>query len=207
MIRRWQLCLGLLMVAALAGGLLLHAGQSRRDAVAAVPADGVVLLPEPAAVAAFELETHRGGQFRVRDLAGHWTYLFFGFTNCPHICPTTVALMAEAEEQIRALPQGEAFRGLFISVDPERDDAAGIAAFLGRFSNRFLGLRGARSEIQKIARDVDVAFAKMPDGQGGLTVEHSSHIVLIDPEGRYRGFIKRPRKAEALVRAFRRLVA
>ena len=207
MTRRRQLCLGSLLVAALAGGLLLHSGLSRRDAAAAMPADGLVLLPEPAAVAAFQLETHRGEQFQARDLAGHWTYLFFGFTNCPHICPTTVALMAEAEEQIRALPKGEAFRGLFISVDPERDDAAGIAAFLGRFSERFLGLRGARSEIKKIARDLNVAFAKMPDGQGGLTVEHSSHIVLIDPEGRYRGVIKRPRKAEALVSAFRRLVA
>lgn len=207
MTRRRQLCLGSLLVAALAGGLLLQAGLSRRDAAAAMPADGLVLLPEPAAVAAFQLETHRGEQFQARDLAGHWTYLFFGFTNCPHICPTTVALMAEAEEQIRALPKGEAFRGLFISVDPERDDAAGIAAFLGRFSERFLGLRGARSEIKKIARDLDVAFAKMPDGQGGLTVEHSTHIVLIDPEGRYRGVIKRPRQAEALVSAFRRLVA
>ena len=203
--RRLQLALVALVVAALAGGALLHAGLSRQDAVAAASAEGLVLLPEPAPVAAFQLETHEGGQFHAEDLAGHWTYLFFGFTNCPHICPTTVALMAEAEAQIRALPKGDAFRGLFISVDPERDDAAGIAAFLGRFSDSFLGLRGARPEIRKVAQDVNVTFATLPDGQGGLTVEHSTHIVLIDPQGRYRGFIKRPRKAATLVSTFRSL--
>lgn len=204
---RLQLVFGVLLVAALAGGALLYSGLNRRDAVPAQPAEGLVLLPEPAPVAAFQLETHEGGQFHAEDLAGHWTYLFFGFTNCPHICPTTVALMAEAEAQIRALPKGDAFRGLFISVDPERDDAAGIAAFLGRFSDSFLGLRGARSEILKVARDVNVAFSKLPDGQGGVTMEHSTQIVLIDPQGRYRGFIKRPHEAEALVSAFHRLAA
>ena len=203
---RLQLVFGVLLVAALAGGAFLYSGLNRREA-ATLPAEGLVLLPEPAPVAAFQLETHKGGQFHAEDLAGHWTYLFFGFTNCPHICPTTVALMAEAEAQIRALPKGEAFRGLFISVDPERDDAASIAAFLERFSDSFLGLRGARSEILKVAQDVNVAFARLPDGQGGVTVEHSTQIVLIDPQGRYRGFIKRPRKAEALVSAFHRLAA
>ena len=205
--RRLQLGLGVLLVAALAGGVLLYAGLNRQEAAAVLPAEGLVLLPEPAPVAAFQLETHDGGQFHSEDLAGYWTYLFFGFTNCPHICPTTVALMAEAEAQIRALPKGDAFRGLFISVDPERDDAAGIAAFLGRFSGSFIGLRGARPEIRKVAQDVNVAFATLPDGQGGVTVEHSTHIVLIDPQGRYRGFINRPREAEALVSAFRRLAA
>ena len=201
---RLQLVFGVLLVAALAGGALLYSGLNRREA-AALPTEGLVLLPEPAPVAAFQLETHEGGQFRAEDLAGHWTYLFFGFTNCPHICPTTVALMAEAEAQIRALPKGDAFRGLFVSVDPERDDAAGIAAFLGRFSDSFLGLRGARSEILKVARDVNVAFSKLPDGQGGVTMEHSTQIVLIDPQGRYRGFIKRPREVATLVSTFRNL--
>lgn len=202
---RLLLGLGALLIAALAGGALLHTGLNRQSVSAGPPAEGLVLLPEPAAMAAFQLETHRGGQFHAQDLRGHWTYLFFGFTNCPHICPTTVAVMAEAEVQIRALPKGDAFRGLFISVDPDRDDAAGIAAFLGRFSDGFLGLRGPRSEILKVAQDVNVAFATLPDGQGGLTVEHSTHIVLIDPEGRYRGFIKRPREAATLVSAFRSL--
>ena len=113
-----------------------------------------------------------------------------------------MATLADAEERIRTLPQGDRFRGLFVSVDPERDGHADIKAYLARFSERFTGLRGTRSETLKIARDVDVAFATLPDGQGGLTVEHSGHIVLIDPEGRYRGFIKSPHRVDALVSAW-----
>ena len=167
-------------------------------------AQGVYVLPEPARVTDFALQTHEGTAFGAEDLAaGGWSYLFFGFTRCPHICPTTLATLADAEERIRTLPEGDRFRGLFVSVDPERDGNDEIKAYLARFSKGFTGLRGARSETLKIARDVDVAFATLPDGQGGLTVEHSGHIVMIDPEGRYRGFIKSPHRVETLVAAWR----
>ncbi|MYF12504.1 MAG: SCO family protein [Gammaproteobacteria bacterium] len=169
----------------------------------ALRAQGIYILPEPTEVTDFALETQDGETFGAERLAGEWSYLFFGFTRCPHLCPTTLATLAEAEERIRVLPQGDQFRGLFISVDPERDGNEDIKAYLARFSDRFTGLRGSRSETLKIARDVDVAFATLPDGQGGLTVEHSGHIVLIDPEGRYRGFIKSPHRVDALVSAWR----
>ena len=166
---------------------------------------GVHFLPEPAQVAGFQLQTQTGAPFGAQDLAGNWSYLFFGFTHCPHLCPTTLAVLAEAEPQIKALPEGDKFRALFISVDPARDDAAAIATYLARFSDGFLGLHGDPSETLKIARNVDVAFATLPDGQGGLTVEHSGHIVLIDPDGRYRGFIKAPHRSDTLVSAYRQL--
>ena len=169
----------------------------------ALRAQGIYILPEPAQVAGFALETQDGEAFGAEHLTGGWSYLFFGFTRCPHLCPTTLATLADAEERIRALPQGDRFRGLFVSVDPERDGNEDIKAYMARFSERFTGLRGSRSETLKIARDVDVAFATLPDGQGGLTVEHSGHIVLIDPEGRYRGFIKSPHRVDTLVSAWR----
>ena len=170
----------------------------------ALRAQGIHMLPEPAKVTAFALETQDGEAFGAESLAdGGWSYLFFGFPRCPHLCPTTLATLADAEERIQALPEGDRFRGLFVSVDPERDGHEDIKAYLARFSERFTGLRGARSETLKIARDVDVAFATLPDGEGGLTVEHSGHIVLIDPEGRYRGFIKSPHRVETLVAAWR----
>ena len=183
--------------------LALFAAGCVGDDPEALRAQGIYILPEPAEVAAFALETQDGEAFGAQDLAGGWSYLFFGFTRCPHLCPTTLATLADAEERIRALPEGDRFRGLFVSVDPERDGNAEMKAYLARFSDRFMGLRGARSETLKIARDVDVAFATLPDGQGGLTVEHSGQIVLIDPEGRYRGFIKSPHRADALVSAWR----
>ncbi len=162
-------------------------------------------LSQPVEVADFRLETQEGIPFGTHDLLGHWNYLFFGFTHCPHICPTSLAVLAKAEKRIRALPGGDQFRGLFISVDPERDDGPTIASYLVRFSAAFVGLRGDPSETLKLARNVDVAFATLPDGQGGFSVEHSSQIVLIDPDGRYRGLIRAPHEADALVSAYRQL--
>ena len=189
-----QIALALLAAAAVGCG---------GDDPAALQAQGIYILPEPSQVSGFVLETHEGANFSAENLAGGWSYVFFGFTHCPHVCPTTLATLADAEQRIRALPEGEQFRGLFVSVDPERDGKEEIKAYLARFSERFMGLRGTRSETLKIARDVDVAFATVPDGQGGLTVEHSGHIVLIDPEGRYRGLIKSPHEVETLVSAWR----
>ena len=189
---------------AIAALLAAIAAGCTGDDPEALRAQGIYILPEPTQVADFALETHEGEAFGAENLAqGSWSYVFFGFTRCPHLCPTSLATLAEAEAQIRALPEGDRFRGLFVSVDPERDGIDEIDAYVTRFSERFTGLRGARSETLKIARDVDIAFATLPDGQGGLTVEHSGHIVLIDPEGRYRGFIKSPHRVDALVSAWR----
>jgi len=179
----------------------LAAGCTGQDPEA-LRTQGIHMLPEPAEVVDFALETHDGAAFAADALADGWTYLFFGFTHCPHLCPTTLATLADAEERIRALPEGDRFRGLFVSVDPDRDGPEEIKAYLARFSDRFLGLRGPPSETLKISRDLDVVFAALPDGQGGLTVEHSGHIVLIDPQGRYRGFIRSPHRVETLVSAW-----
>ena len=154
-----------LLLAILLCALFACSQQSAHDRLRA---KGVYLLPEPAEVGAFRLQTQTGAAFDAADLADNWSYLFFGFTHCPHLCPTTLAVLAEAEPLIRALPDGERFRALFISVDPARDDAEAIAKYLTRFSGSFLGLRGDPSETLKIARNVDVVFATLPDGQGGL---------------------------------------
>lgn len=205
---QWHMAAALaaLVLALLAGTFLLRASAPMKLAPTQ-RTDGLFILPHPAQVTQFQLETHQGAPFQARDLAGKWSYLFFGFTRCPDMCPTTMAVLAEAEAQIKALPNGDDFRGLFVSVDPEHDDRSRIAAFLARFSDGFLGLRGDRSEISKVAKDVGVAFASVPDGMGGMTVEHSGHIVLIDPEGRYHGLVKQPHEAEKLVALFRRLTA
>ncbi len=164
------------------------------------------MLPEPARISEFELETHQGQPFRQADLAGGISYLFFGFTHCPAICPTTLAVLAEAEARIRLLPGGERFRGLFVSVDPERDGVERMRDYLAGFSGDFLGLRGSGDETRRLAGQLSVAFAKLPDSQGLLALEHSTHIVLVGPEGRYLGLIKGPQQADTLVASFRHLI-
>jgi protein SCO1 len=170
---------------------------------------GVFLLPQPREIGPFSLTTHRGEAFGPDDLRGHWTFIFFGFTNCPDICPTSMAEMGVAERRLQAWnpERAGAFRGVLVTVDPERDDAEALGRYAEAFSPRFLGVRGERRDIAAFSTQLNVAFAQVPDGRGGYQVDHSANIVIINPRGHYHGFIRMPHTADTIVAAFRTLAA
>ena len=172
---------------------------------------GVFILPRPREIAPIELETHTGAPFTLEDLTGHWTFAFFGFTHCPDVCPTTLAVMGEAR---RMLGSGDTFQGILVSVDPERDDAETLAAYTTAFSPDFVGVRGSREAVAAFAEQVNVAFAKVPvtneNGQpdpDNYQVDHTANIVIINPRGHYHGFIKYPQQADTIVAAYQSLSA
>lgn len=172
---------------------------------------GVFILPRPREITAIELTAHTGAPFTLADLTGHWTFAFFGFTNCPDICPTTMSVMGQAR---RTLGDGDAFQGVLVSVDPERDDAETLAAYATAFAPDFIGVRGSREAVAAFSEQVNVAFAKVPmlDENGEpdpntYQVDHSANIVIINPRGHYHGFIKYPQQADTIVAAFRALAA
>ncbi len=172
---------------------------------------GVFVLPRPREISPIELEAHTGAAFTLADLSGKWTFAFFGFTNCPDICPTTMAVMGQAR---RALGDDDAFQGLLVSVDPERDTAEVLGDYATAFAADFIGVRGSIAEVGAFAEQVNVAFAKVPlmnaDGSAdpeGYLVDHSANIVIINPRGHYHGFIKYPQNADTVQAAFRSLAA
>jgi len=161
---------------------------------------GVVLLPVPREVVLEGLIDHDGEPFGVEQLRGVWSFLFFGFTHCPDVCPTTMAEMGKAYQDLRSnLPEvAENFRGVLVSVDPERDDPATLGRYVGAFADTFTGVTGTREAIGSFATQVNVAFGQVPDGNGGYTVDHSGNIVIINPHGHYQGFIKLPHSAKTI---------
>ena len=165
---------------------------------------GVFVLPRPRALAEFELETHDGQAFTEASLQGQWNLLFFGFTNCPDICPTSMAVMGQAARTLEQAGEGT-FRGILVSVDPERDLPEKLAAYATAFHPDFIGVRGDIPELAEFGRQLNVAFAKVPDGAGGYTMDHTGNIVVINPRGHYHGFIKMPHKADVLVQTYRSL--
>ena len=171
---------------------------------------GVFVLPRPRELSPIELQTHTGEAFTLADLQGQWTFAFFGFTNCPDICPTSMAVMGQAR---RALGD-EAFQGLLVTVDPERDTPEALAAYATAFAPDFLGVTGELSALAKFGEQVNVAFAKVPmlneDGSAdpnSYLVDHSANIVIINPRGHYHGFIKYPQQADTIAAAFQSLAA
>ncbi|MCB1684240.1 MAG: SCO family protein [Pseudomonadales bacterium] len=177
---------------------------------------GTFILPRPREITPFELNTHTGAAFDLDDLQGRWTFAFFGFTNCPDICPTTMAVMGQAYRTLAAADAELAglFQGVLVSVDPERDDAETLGRYVSAFSADFLGVRGEPQALAVFADQVNVAFAKVPrrDEAGEVLtdsydVDHSANIVIINPRGHYHGFIKYPQTAENVLATFRSLQA
>ena len=162
---------------------------------------GVVLWPKPRELKPFQLDKASGGVFANADFEGKWSFVFFGFTNCPDICPTSMAVMAQARKRLAVeYPAiAQRFQGILVSVDPERDSGAVLADYVAAFDADFLGLRGEREAVASLATDVNVAFAEMPSTSEPSTIDHTGNIVIINPKGHYHGFIKLPHQADTLV--------
>lgn len=169
----------------------------------------VVLLPNPVELAPFALTDHLGASFTVERLIGKWTFLFFGFTNCPDICPTGMSELGQAE---RALQQAggelaEQFQVALVTVDPERDDAQSLGTYATAFSPRFFGVLADREETANFAKQVYVSFAKVPTDDGGYTIDHTGHIAIINPRGHFHGYVKLPHDDETIRLTYQSLAA
>jgi len=170
---------------------------------------GVFILPRPREIAEVDLTDQSGRPFTVETLKGRWSFIFFGFTNCPDICPTAMSVLGQAERQIQAEdPEAAAgFQGILVTVDPERDDLKTLGAYVQAFSPRFMGVGGERDAIAAFATQVNVAFARVPGDGDGYQVDHTANIVIVNPRGHYHGFAKMPHQADTIAAAYRSLAA
>jgi protein SCO1/2 len=137
-----------------------------------------------------ELTDHTGKPRRLEDFRGKALVLFFGFTHCPDVCPTTLADIAGAVKQLG--PDAERVQVLMVSVDPERDTHEALAKYVTAFDPRFLGLRGDLAATQKVAKEFKIYFEKRKTG-GSYTVDHSAQSYVIDPQGRLRLLVRHDR--------------
>ena len=170
---------------------------------------GVFILPRPREIADIHLTTHDGEPFTIEDLQGQWSFIFFGFTNCPDICPTSMSVLVQAQRRLMEEdPEAaEDFQGILVTVDPERDDLETLGRYVGAFSPSFIGVGGERDDIAAFATQVNVAFARMPGDEESYQVDHTANIVIVNPRGHYHGFAKMPHQADTIVATFRSLAA
>jgi len=121
--------------------------------------------------------------------------LFFGFTHCPDVCPTTLADLASAMKALG--PDAERVQVLFVTVDPERDTPGELAQYVRAFDPRFLALRGDLAATQRVAKDFKIYFEKRKQGDS-YTIDHSAQSYVIDPQGRLRLLVRYDRLAQDL---------
>ena len=152
-----------------------------------------------------ELTDQHGKLRRLEDFRGKAVVLFFGFTHCPDVCPTTLADMAQAMRQLGV--DAERVQVLFVTVDPERDTEEALAKYVPAFDPRFLGLRGDLEATRRAAQEFKVYFEKRPGKTPGeYSIDHSAQSYVIDPQGRVRLFVRHDRIAEDLAPDLRTLL-
>ena len=150
----------------------------------------------------FKLTDQNGQAVSDQDLHGRPFLVFFGFTHCPDVCPTT---LFEVSEILRALGRdADRTRALFITVDPERDTPSVMKDYLSSFDPHLLGLSGDPAAIAAIAKGYRVYYKKVPLDQGGYTMDHTAIVYLMDKDGRFVSPFSLKRTAEAAAADLRR---
>ena len=203
---KWLL-VGLLALGLVGGGLafaVLAPEQALDDE--ALAAFGFTAFPEPRPIDPFNLADASGLPFDGARLQDAWSFVFFGYANCPDVCPTTMAVLGDAEAEL--LASGDApFQGILVSVDPERDTPELLADYVASFSANFVGVTGPAPLIATFGKSLHAGFAKAPaeDSALGYLMDHSSHIAVVDPLGRHYGFIRPPYDAQQLATLCRAL--
>lgn len=145
----------------------------------------------------FQLTDHNGQPRTLKDFRGKLVVLFFGYTQCPDVCPTSMTELAEAKKLLG--PDGNKLQGLFVTVDPERDTPEVLKAYMANFDPTFLALRGTPEQLAEMAKEYKVYYKKA-EGKtpASYTMDHSAASYVYDTEGRLRLYTRYGSGAQAL---------
>jgi protein SCO1 len=193
-----------LMAAAAAGVLILFAGvligvafHDQAKGVAGSPLAGVI-------GGKFALVDQNGKPFTDADLKGKWQLVFFGYTHCPDVCPTTLNDLSLALDRLGDKKSQVGI--VFISVDPERDTPAELKSYVESFGGPVVALTGAPDAVKQAAQSYKVFYAKHPRTDGGYDMDHSALIYVMDPQGRFTATFTPDDKEDAIVKRLQKLL-
>jgi len=194
----------LVAIVAIAGGMLLSRALLDRSEG---PTLAKATLLDPARpLPPAQFVDQDGKPFGVEQLRGHWSILFFGFTHCPDVCPTTLALLAQVEKKLTDLPSAQQPHIVLVSVDPQRDTPEQLAKYLKSFSPTFSGLTGEQQAVHDFTLQMGVPVAISPLPDGSYTVDHSAAIFVVDPNGALRALSSTPHNVPIIAADYRSLV-
>lgn len=181
---RTYVYVGLMMLAAAAAGYMV----ARQLGHSVLELQSGTALPQPRALASFSLSDHQGNSFGNTQLQGKASLVFFGFTHCPDVCPTTLALMA----QLARDPALSRLRMLFVTVDPARDDQLTLQRYVNAFGGNLIGLRGEDARLDPLLQSIGAARSIQPLAGGDYSVDHSATLFYLDTQGRLAAVFSPP---------------
>ncbi len=153
----------------------------------------------------FKLTDHTGKERSLKDFRGKAVLVFFGFTQCPDVCPTTMVEMADVMRQLGS--DAKRLQVLFITLDPERDTQQLLAQYVPAFDSRFLGLYGDAAATAAVAKEFKVFYQKVPGKQpGNYTIDHTAGSYVYDPQGRIRLYVRHGQGTAPIVSDIKQLL-
>jgi protein SCO1/2 len=202
---------GRTLILALAGVLALATGLyvATRMQPPAPPQlnQSTTRLPAPKVLQPFELVTHEGTPFTLDSLKDQWSFVFFGYTNCPDVCPTTLSVLNvvanKLGDNVDNLPNT---RFYFVSVDPERDTPEKLQAFVPYFNEKFTGVTGSREQIDNLTKQLSILYViGKPEATGGYLVDHTASILLLNPDGQFEAVFSPPLNPDNIATDFEKI--
>lgn len=200
---RWLLFVGL-SLAFLGAALVLRTLRSVPLPAGEVPS--VTEIRDDAPLPAFAWRGP-GGEFTHANLVGRWSFMFFGYTQCPDICPTALTLMKDVKATLAtAVPPAPTFQVVFVSLDPRRDTKQLLGEYMAAFDPSFIGVSGDDAALAPLVKNLGVYYRRN-DGTDTkhYTVDHSATIYLIDPRGRLAAVFSPPQDASKMAANYRRI--
>lgn len=170
---------------------------------------GVILVP-PKSLPEFTLTDNKQRPFGVKKLKNTWSILFFGYTHCPDVCPTTLQTLRKVNEKLEQM-QVTPPQTIFVSVDPERDTPDILDSYMNYFNKDFIGLNGDIAELEKLAGALGVYFRKAAGASGDIeaddyAMDHTAAFIVINPQGTVAAFLSPPHEVDRIIRDLRVIV-
>lgn len=201
-LQRILMIIGLAALAVVTGIWL----QLRMSAPEVPPETNATLLRSARPVGDARLQDTLGNVFNIQQLEGRWSLVFFGFTHCPDVCPTTLAILGQVARRLEDLPEAQQPQLVFVSVDPERDVPAVVKGYVEHFDKQMIGLTGELAQVEALAARMGVAFQKVPLDQGGYSMDHSAAIFMLNPAAELNAIISAPHSVDGITDDYRKII-
>lgn len=197
--RRVWILITIIAVIALIIGVYLQRSEKQQRIIL----NQGTILPAPVPLTSFQLKDDQDKVFTNRNLIGHWSLLFFGFTHCNRICPTTLHELNQAYQVLEKSVKTIAPQIVFISVDPKRDTPKQLQHYLASFNTNFVGATGSETEIRKLTDELGIAYLKaLKETKQGFNLQHSGSIIVVNPYGEWVAVLSTPHQGRIIAKDF-----
>ena len=196
----------LLIVAGILGfaaGIGLYTSQYYQTDISIRPDIQGLLWPNPKQISDFEMIDHKNQGFGLEQLKGKWSFLFFGYTHCPDVCPITLSVLANVHQQLEKKQKNNNVQTVFVSVDPGRDTPEQLAKYVHYFNPDFIGLGGTEDQVDSLGKQIGIVYIHGEKNNiADYSVDHTASVFLIDPKGRLVGIFSAPQEMNDVLNRF-----